>query len=146
VEEEPKGALLADFGLPPAREAAVSGGTRPVRLSSGIAARELRAPGLRWLGGWPSVLLARVEFLTRARGPVTLYPSVKTNWREGGALPGRGRSGKGQEKVKIKSHQGSTSCFAGQGPYQRTAATRSNEQAQGGNSTPVLLTHASIRA
>ena len=63
----------------------------------------------------PSVLLARVEFLTRARGPVTLYPSVKTNWREGGALPGRGRSGKGQEKVKIKSHQGSTSCFAGQG-------------------------------
>jgi hypothetical protein len=81
-----------------------------------------------------------------ARPGHPLSLSVKTNWREGGALPGRGRSGKGQEKVKIKSHQGSTSCFAGQGPYQRTAATRSNEQAQGGNSTPVLLTHASIRA
>ena len=47
VEEEPKGALLADFGLPPAREAAVSGGTRPVRLSSGIAARELILLGER---------------------------------------------------------------------------------------------------
>ena len=37
MEEEPKGALLADFGLPQAREAAVGGGTRVVRLSSGIA-------------------------------------------------------------------------------------------------------------
>ena len=37
MEEEPKGALLADLGLPQARGAAVGGGTRVVRLSSGIA-------------------------------------------------------------------------------------------------------------
>ena len=40
MEEEPKGALLADLGLPQAREAAVGGGTRVVRLSSGIAVSE----------------------------------------------------------------------------------------------------------
>ena len=97
MEEEPKGALLADFGLPPAREAAVSGGTRTVLLSSGIAARELRAPGLRWLGGWPSVLLARVEFLTRARGPVTLCEDQL----EGGG--GHYQAGEGQEKVRKRS-------------------------------------------